>query len=219
MIVLRTIFIEGGRMRVMSLMGVLSMGIGLVMAQSFNPVDATTSASGKLKLISGKAYATSADITWSDEYNSGTVHLIKWGRTSSYGNQINLKPFAKQRSISTTLTGLEAETGYVAQFYRVHEGRAYATNFTFTTVGTPSASSPRPGALSQSAMVFSGSHEVEIFTLSGSRLSSFSDGDVDNLLAGRHRFISLQLPQGLYLARITNLSSGMRESFHFSITQ
>lgn len=206
-------------MREMSMIGVLSLGIGLVMAQSFNAVDATTSASGKLKLISGKAYATSADITWSDEYNSGTVHLIKWGKTSSYGNQINLKPFTKQRSTTTTLSGLEPATAYVAQFYRVHEGRAYTTNFSFATLSATTALTPRYAVPSSAVMVLNQSHAVEFFTLSGSRISAFSDGDVDNLLAGRHRFNSSQLPQGLYLARITNLSSGVREHVQFSTTQ
>ena len=106
--------------------------------QSYNIIDAVTSASGKLNLIGGDAYPTFAVIRWKDAYNNGTEHLIKYGTTSSFGSQINLKPFSANTVVIDTLPDLTAGTRYYGQFYRTYKGHSYTTDFSFTTA-TPVA--------------------------------------------------------------------------------
>lgn len=117
-----------------------------ICAQRFNTIDAVTSASKTFKVVGGKAYATSAQITWWEYYNNATQELLKWGLSAqSLTNQKNLKPFTASNNVTTTITGLTADTKYYGQFYRPYQGINYVVNFSFTTSpGTAINSSDSP---------------------------------------------------------------------------
>jgi hypothetical protein len=92
-----------------------------------------TSASAKFKIVSGKAYATSAQITWWDYYSNGDQHIFKYGTSTAYGSTINLRPFAEKTNVTTTIPNLVPNTKYYIQSYRFYEGTPHTTNDTFTT--------------------------------------------------------------------------------------
>jgi hypothetical protein len=99
-----------------------------------NTINAVTSASGKLRLISGQAFSTYAKIVWNDEYDNGTIHQVRWGTLSgTYPTNINLKPFSANTNTTDSIPNLTPATLYYAQFYRTYDGRTYTTNFSFTT--------------------------------------------------------------------------------------
>jgi hypothetical protein len=109
-------------------------------------IDAKTSASGKFKIISGQAYATSAQITWWDYYSDGEQQAFKYGTTTMYGTTIDLLPFTNQTNITTTIPNLSPNTKYYLQIYRVYEGTSHLTNHTFTTFNGTGIKQPVPGA-------------------------------------------------------------------------
>lgn len=102
-------------------------------AQTFNDIDAVSSASKRLKIIGGKAYTEYAEVIWNDYYSNGDEHTLKWGTTTSYGNKINLKPFTKKSDVKTKINNLSPDTKYYGQFYRPYKNKSHKTNFTFTT--------------------------------------------------------------------------------------
>jgi hypothetical protein len=105
-----------------------------IASQNYNMISAVTSASGRFRIIEGKAYTTTASITWWDYYNNGNEQALKWGTSADdYTNSINLKPFAAQTNITTTITDLVPNTQYYIQFYRLYKGDDYSINETFTT--------------------------------------------------------------------------------------
>jgi hypothetical protein len=117
-----------------------------IAANDCNPINAVTSASGKFKIKSGQAYATSAKITWWDYYDDGDQQAFKYGTTTAYGSTINLLPFTGQTDITTTIENLTPNTKYYLQVYRTFDGIEYKTNTTFTTFNGSSVKQPVPDA-------------------------------------------------------------------------
>ncbi|MBN2037975.1 MAG: hypothetical protein JW768_14635 [Chitinispirillaceae bacterium] len=73
-------------------------------SQDYNQITAVTSASGRFRIIDGKAYATTASITWWDYYNNGTEQTLRYGTSpDNLTNEINLQPFARRTDITTTI--------------------------------------------------------------------------------------------------------------------
>ena len=124
----------------------LCLAAFVIAANDCNPINAVTSASGRFKIKSGQAYATSAKITWWDYYDDGDQQLFKYGTSTAYGNTINLLPFTCQTDITTTISNLEPNTKYYLQAYRTFEGKEHLTNTTFTTFGGTSVKRPGPDA-------------------------------------------------------------------------
>ena len=98
-----------------------------IAANDCNPINAVTSASGKFKIKSGQAYATSAKITWWDYYDDGDQQAFKYGTTTAYGSTINLLPFTGQTDITTTIENLTPNTKYYLQVYRTFESNIKQT--------------------------------------------------------------------------------------------
>jgi len=96
-------------------------------------LDGMTTASQSFRIENGITCETFAEITWWDYYNNGNEHILKYGTTPSYGNEINLKPFTPQTQITTTIPYLIPNTKYYAQFYRRHNSTERSVEFEFTT--------------------------------------------------------------------------------------
>lgn len=102
-------------------------------AQDFNDVDAVSSASGKYRITSGKAYKDKATLNYRWQYPNGTMS-IKWGKTSSMsdGSQsISVYPMTG----TITINSLEPNTLYNFQLYGTWAGYNYPNlgKGTFTT--------------------------------------------------------------------------------------
>lgn len=117
-------------------------------AQAFNAVNAVSQASRAVSSNSdaasiksgSKAYATTASIIWSESYNNGSSHLLKWGTSiSALNSSVNLLPFNSNTDITTTITGLTASTKYYLQLYRVYNGVTSILSNTFRTAAAASA--------------------------------------------------------------------------------
>jgi len=172
----------------------------------YNAVDGVSSASGKFQLLGGQAYENRADITWKDGYNNGSQHLLKWGTTTSYGNQINLKPFPRNSSVTTSISGLVAGTKYYGQFFRYYEGRARTTNFEFTTYGTQTAISSM--GLGHNAIIVTSLSETTVYNMSGIRIATISADELQKVNQGKTSLISPHLSAGKYIAITKDLVSG-----------
>ena len=150
------------------------MVFSIVSAQ--NSIDAVTSASGDLKLKSGKAYATEAVIVWSDHRSNGTVQTLEWGTSDSYGESMNLKPLTRDVDITDTLKPLTPSTKYYAKFHRVYPMRNadITTTFEFTTT----ASTPVvPFAESHAFFSAPKATHLSLFSTNGRRIAELSYSD------------------------------------------
>lgn len=120
-----------------------------ISAQDYNDIDAISSASGKYRITSGKAYKDNATLNYRWAYYNGTMS-IKWGKTSSMtdGNQ-SIPVYPNTGTI--TINSLEPNTTYHCQLYGTWAGYNYPNlgKGTFTTASD--------GAITFSLTVESGS--------------------------------------------------------------
>jgi hypothetical protein len=187
---------------------------GAMAANPCNAIDAVTSASEMLHIIGGEACATSASVQWNDVFNDGTSQLLKYGKTTSYGSTINLKPFTEGTDITTTIPNLTSNTPYFGQFFRVYEGVTHTTEFTFTTSGANAIrefrrqGTMRPPSITVGSSAFildvqPGSPVgIALYSLTGERIAS------QNTVAGRSVDFANIVPAGVYLCKVTT-ASGM----------
>jgi hypothetical protein len=157
------------RLMYLGLIGIVFYGFA---ATDYNDIDAVSSASSLFRIISGKAYKTSAQITWWDYYNNGSQHVLKYGTSSSYGQQINLKPFTANTNVTTTIPNLQPGTKYYIQFYRFYEGQAHSTNDTFVTF-SETMIRPQRGQNAIPANELGGK-TIDIYLPDGKRIVSYS---------------------------------------------
>jgi hypothetical protein len=180
-------------------------------ANPCNEIDAVTSASGMFRVIGGEACAASATVIWNDVFSDGTQHLIKYGKTTSYGSVINLKPFTEGADITTTIPNLESNTPYYGQFFRVYEGETYTTDFTFKTSGTALRETLKRGLMRLPSITVGSSAfmldvqagstvGIALYSLTGARIVS------QNAVAGRSIDIAKIVPAGVYLCKVTTAS-------------
>ncbi len=125
--------------KVLWVITIITLCTSLIVAQencdTLNDIDGLTSASQKFIIKSGLACGIYAQITWWDDYSNGNEHKLKYGTSQLYGNEINLKPFTRRIDITTTITGLNPNTKYYVQFYRLSPNGVEEKNveFEFTT--------------------------------------------------------------------------------------
>jgi hypothetical protein len=177
-----------------------------------NSIDAVTSASQMLEIKGGQACATSASVTWNDQYSDGSQQILKYGTTTSYGKVINLLPFTENTDITTTIPNLTSNTQYFAQFYRVYEGEVSSTNFKFLTSGnnavrdnTRNSSVQLPSIRVGSAVIALDVKEgtavgISLYSLSGERIVS------RNAVTGNTIDFAKIVPAGVYLCKVTTMS-------------
>lgn len=105
-------------------------------------LDGMTTASQRFRIVNGLGCETYAEITWWDYYNNGNEHILKYGTTPSYGNEINLKPFTAGTEITTIIPDLTPNTKYYTQFYRRRSSTERSLEFEFTTAEQSSGIKP-----------------------------------------------------------------------------
>jgi hypothetical protein len=186
---------------------IITIAVFSVQAQ-FNAIDAVTSASGRLVIKGGKAYATTADIIWNDFYSDGTQQLLKWGPSlTALANQKNLLPFTKSTDITTTITGLSAKTKYYFQFYRVYEGVTHLTNDSLTTFSATAVQVPRCYSWAAPQQDLS----IDIYTLAGRLVRSLKTGERSDPISILNWARQYQgLAPGIYLIQFKEQGSGVR---------
>lgn len=163
------------RLKLYLFAGVLLLA-SVIHGEEFNEIDGTTSASGRLVLKGGKAYSTSAEVTWNDRYSNGSEHLLKWGEESLDNNK-SLKPFSNYTDITTMITGLKPNTSYNGQFYRVWRGVTYKTDFTFVTVKDGGIVVP----VAEQILSPNSGLSVSVKSIKGGALLKFKSNDVENI--------------------------------------
>jgi hypothetical protein len=184
---------------------------GVMAANPCNVIDAVTSASEMLHIKGGEACATSASVVWNDYYCDGTQQLIKYGKTTSYGSVINLKPFTEGTDITTDIPNLVSNTPYYGQFFRVYEGVTHTTDFTFNTSGaalreTPQRGSMQPPSIRVGSAVFTldvqagSTVGIALYSLTGARIA------LQNTVADRSVEFAKIVPAGVYLCKVTTAS-------------
>jgi hypothetical protein len=175
--------------------GVILTGAVFSIVTAQNTIDAVSSASGELKLKSGKAYATEAIVVWSDNRSNGPVQCIDWGTTSSYGATLNLKPVTRNVDNTDTLKPLTPSTKYYARFHRTYPSKNVDLSTTFqftTTAGTRVVPSIERHSLSDAPKAA----YISLFSTDGRKI-------IELPFSGRyinaHDFQGLVIP-GLYIA-------------------
>lgn len=157
-----------------------------------NTIDAFSSASRKLNVTGGKAYADSAVLTWTDGYTNGTIEELLWGTSTSYGNTINLKPV--NRSTNTTvIKGLTPNTKYYAAFHRTYQskGSNVTTAFQFTTAAG-AAQANKPPAITSEATAACTTSKTVTYTITA------TDADNDPVtftVSGQPSWITFASPK------------------------
>jgi hypothetical protein len=184
-------------------------------AQS-NPIDAVTSASGKLQILGGQAFTDYAEVQWKDDYNNGSTHLLKYGTSQSYGSEINLFPFARRTTITTTISDLTPGTLYYGQFYRVYEGSARTTNFQFTTYAVTTVV---PRSSSRNDLTITGEQSIRVIGINGRALHSEQLQRFLQSYTGQSTLKSSSLSPGIYNVLITDLQSSRQTSAAVTITR
>ena len=171
------------------------IGAALSIVSAQNTIDAVSSASGELKLKSGKAYATEAIVVWSDNRSNGPVQCIDWGTTSSYGATLNLKPVTRNVDNTDTLKPLTPSTKYYARFHRTYPSKNadLSTTFQFTTTaGTAVA----PSNLNHTLLHESKPVRISLFSTDGRKIIELP---ISNRYINARDFQGVVTP-GLYFA-------------------
>jgi hypothetical protein len=169
---------------------------------NYNPIDAVTSASTRLQIKSGKAFADSAQITWWDYYSNGDIQTIKYGTSTAYGSTINLQPFTEKTDITTTIPNLLPNTTYFYQFYRFYEDLEHTTDGSFTTFGNGGIGQTKPKV----ALTFDlRGKKVEVYLPSGKLVASIKDKNIPvKKMLGYSLIRNLGLKSGVYLFTVKN---------------
>lgn len=215
----------------------LFLNTSLTFTQDFNSIDAVSSASQKLQILGGKAYSDRAEITWKDGYTNGEEHTLKWGKTTSFGNNMNLKPFTKNQNVTTIIQNLEAGTLYHGQFYRTYEGTIKKTNFQFqTTDGTANIDkninlAHRQNSLTkiksiniiENSIYVSyqistiGKYSITVYSINGKMITKFFN---EHRNTGQHSDLvninAKTLSNGIYLITLKNSSGNYAKIFNLS---
>ena len=175
-----------------------------------NDIDAVSSASGRLNIKGGKAYATYAEIIWQDYYSNGDIHELRWGKTAEFGNNMDLKPFTRRTDVTTKIEGLEEDTKYYAEIYREfqRENAYVSTKFEFTT----SSSSAVVPAFKKGVSEFSSKTHIVLYSISGKKIAAaaYRNRSVITTFNGN-------VAPGLYIARIVDEANRQVRSFQCMI--
>jgi hypothetical protein len=181
---------------------------GTVAVSAQNNINAVTSASNRLQVFGGKAYATYATIEWQDYYSNGEIHQIRWGTTASYGSSLNLKPFTQRTRITSTIQGLQPGTTYFAEFYRTWP-RTQATISTRFQFSTTAATNVLPVSPAHASISIPPKSQAVLFTTTGRMVAALA---VDGLRPVSAHF-SGRVSPGLYIVRIYDAAGKPVASF------
>jgi hypothetical protein len=179
---------------------------GIATPVNYNPIDAVTSASTRLKIIGGQAYANSAQITWWDFYSNGDQQLLKYGTTTAYGLTINLKPFTEKTNITTTIPNLLSNTTYYYQIFRFYEEQVHETNGSFTTFGNGSIRQLEPNA---ALAIDLRDKTVEVYLPSGKLVACMRNNGAHTKTSLGYGFLNdLDLKSGSYFFMVIDSKTG-----------
>jgi|GEM_PF-4490869 len=168
-------------------------------ADNYITIDAFTSASRRMRVDTARIYPDHADIYWWEYYEQDAKVLeykIKWGTDAGVmTDSLDLRPYTEKVTNLATITPLQENTHYYAQFYREYNRRAYITNFEFTTP-LPIAVI-RDNAVSRSSNVGANVSAIDLYTMDGRRVMVMP---VESAVSAGSLFRSAGL-SGLFVAK------------------
>jgi hypothetical protein len=192
------------RMTSLFMLALITYGIGA--PANFNPIDAVTSASTRLTIKSGQAYADSAQITWWDFYSNGDQQLLKYGTTTAFSATIDLQPFTAKTDITTSIPNLQPNTTYYYQFYRFYDGLEHMTDGSFTTFGNGSIRYTKPNAALAADLR---NKTVEVYLPSGKLVASTRKMSAQAKISSGYGLLrDLDLKCGSYFLTVKDSKTG-----------
>ncbi len=108
--------------------------VSAVSSQDFNEIDAVSSASEEIKVLSGKAYSTTAELNTYHKFEHAK-HRFHWGKTNTFDQEQRIPDSPTEQTF--TLEGLDPDTKYFFIYSGTDSNRQleYKVEGEFQTVG------------------------------------------------------------------------------------